>query len=123
MNGSGCGSWPCDLCEISLSPPGGNFAGASFHNVTFHQPLPVKDSTLTTEIAPHARKPWEVGKKAKSGFDKSPQILYNILRSISVWARKKLNLTIDEDVIKAAKKKAVDADISILAEVERYLKE
>jgi len=35
--------------------------------------------------------------------------------------KKKLNLTIDEDVIKAAKKKAVDADTSVSAEVQRYL--
>ena len=37
--------------------------------------------------------------------------------------KKKLSLTIDEDVIKAAKKKAVDVDTSVSAEVERYLKE
>jgi len=32
--------------------------------------------------------------------------------------KKKLSLTIDEDVIKLAKKKAVDADISVSAEGE-----
>jgi predicted HicB family RNase H-like nuclease len=38
-------------------------------------------------------------------------------------AKKKLTLTIEEKVIKAAKKKAVDADTSLSAEVERHLEE
>jgi hypothetical protein len=37
--------------------------------------------------------------------------------------KKKLNLTIDEDVIKAAKKKAIDEDTSVSEEVERHLRE
>ena len=36
-------------------------------------------------------------------------------------AKKKLTLSIEEKVIKAAKKKAVDADTSLSAEVERHL--
>jgi len=36
-------------------------------------------------------------------------------------AKKKLTLSVEEKVIKAAKKKAVDADTSLSAEVERYL--
>jgi hypothetical protein len=37
--------------------------------------------------------------------------------------KKKLNLTIDEDVTKAAKKKAIDEDTSISEVVEMYLRE
>jgi len=36
-------------------------------------------------------------------------------------AKKKLTLTIEEKVIKAAKKRAVDKDTSVSAEVERHL--
>jgi predicted HicB family RNase H-like nuclease len=37
--------------------------------------------------------------------------------------KKRLNLTIDEDVIKAAKKKAIDEDTSISEVVEKSLRE
>ena len=36
--------------------------------------------------------------------------------------KKRLNLTLDPEVIKAAKKKAIDCDTTVSAEVEKRLK-
>ena len=38
-------------------------------------------------------------------------------------AKKKLTLSVEEKVIKAAKKKAIDADTSVSAEVQKHLEE
>ena len=38
-------------------------------------------------------------------------------------AKKKLTLSVEEDMIKVAKKKAVDQDTSVSEQVERYLRE